>query len=55
MSKLLLNILAGLFIGFTFFKADNSIQGSQNKLFAIFMGELLVLFGSDLALINFFA
>ncbi|KAF8605578.1 pleiotropic drug resistance ABC transporter [Ceratobasidium sp. AG-I] len=41
MSKLLLNVFAGLFIGFTFFKADNSIQGSQNKLFAIFMATIL--------------
>ncbi|QRW13753.1 ABC-2 type transporter [Ceratobasidium sp. AG-Ba] len=41
MSKMLLNVFAGLFIGFTFFKADNSIQGSQNKLFAIFMATIL--------------
>ena len=32
-SKLALNIVSGLFIGFTFFKAKDSIQGSQNKLF----------------------
>ncbi|CAE6363521.1 unnamed protein product [Rhizoctonia solani] len=37
MGKIILNVASGLFIGFTFFKADNSIQGSQNKLFAIFM------------------
>ncbi|KAF8598979.1 pleiotropic drug resistance ABC transporter [Ceratobasidium sp. AG-I] len=41
MSKMSLNILSGLFIGFTFFQADNSIQGSQNKLFAIFMATIL--------------
>ncbi|QRV75743.1 ABC-2 type transporter [Ceratobasidium sp. AG-Ba] len=41
MSKLALNLVAGLFIGFTFFKADNSIQGSQNKLFAVFMALVL--------------
>ncbi|KAH9474468.1 Brefeldin A resistance protein [Psilocybe cubensis] len=41
MSKLSLNIIGGLFIGFTFFKAKDSIQGSQNKLFAIFMGTIL--------------
>ncbi|TFK38228.1 pleiotropic drug resistance ABC transporter [Crucibulum laeve] len=40
-AKLLLNIIAGLFIGFTFFKADNSQQGIQNKLFAIYMGTIL--------------
>lgn len=33
MAKLFLNIAAGLFIGFTFFKAKGTIQGSQNKLF----------------------
>ena len=33
MSKLTLNIIGGLFIGFTFFKAKDSIQGTQNKLF----------------------
>jgi ATP-binding cassette subfamily G (WHITE) protein 2 (SNQ2) len=33
LSKLMLNIIGGLFIGFTFFKAGNSIQDSQDKLF----------------------
>lgn len=33
LAKLILNILAGLFIGFTFFEAPNTIQGTQNKLF----------------------
>jgi ATP-binding cassette subfamily G (WHITE) protein 2 (SNQ2) len=33
MAKLALNIVAGLFIGFTFFKAKDSIQGTQNKIF----------------------
>lgn len=32
-SKLTLNIIGGLFIGFTFFKAKDTIQGTQNKLF----------------------
>ncbi|GAB1527106.1 ATP-binding cassette transporter snq2 [Rhizoctonia solani] len=41
MSKIFLNIFSGLFIGFTFFKADNSIQGSQNKLFSVFMATIL--------------
>ncbi|CAE6479396.1 unnamed protein product [Rhizoctonia solani] len=40
MSKIILNVASGLFIGFTFFKANNSIQGSQNKLFAIFMSVI---------------
>lgn len=33
MSKLALNIIAGLFIGFTFFKSKDSLQGTQDKLF----------------------
>lgn len=36
MAKLFLNIAGGLFTGFTFFKADNSLQGTQNKLFVRF-------------------
>ena len=35
-AKLFLNIVAGLFIGFTFWKSPSTIQGSQNKLFSIF-------------------
>ena len=33
LSKIVLNITSGLFIGFTFFKSKDSIQGTQNKLF----------------------
>jgi len=33
LSKLALNIIAALFIGFTFFQAKDSIQGTQNKIF----------------------
>jgi len=33
LSKLSLNIIGGLFIGFTFFKSENTLQGSQDKLF----------------------
>jgi ATP-binding cassette subfamily G (WHITE) protein 2 (SNQ2) len=33
MAKLVLNIAGGLLIGFTFFKTEDSLQGSQNKLF----------------------
>ena len=32
-SKLVLNIVGGLFIGFTFFKAKDTQQGTQDKLF----------------------
>ncbi|KZT65216.1 hypothetical protein DAEQUDRAFT_716908 [Daedalea quercina L-15889] len=41
MAKLGVNIASGLLIGFTFFKAKDSVQGTQNKLFAIFMSTIL--------------
>ncbi|KAF6764440.1 ABC-2 type transporter-domain-containing protein [Ephemerocybe angulata] len=37
MAKLVLNGVSGLFVGFTFFKSKDTQQGTQNKLFAIFM------------------
>ncbi|SPO07283.1 probable ABC1 transport protein [Cephalotrichum gorgonifer] len=36
-SKFLLGILAGLFIGFSFFQADSTLAGMQNILFSVFM------------------
>lgn len=36
-SKVLLSILAPMFNGFTFFKADKSLQGLQNQMFSVFM------------------
>ncbi len=33
LAKIVLNIAAALFIGFTFFKAKTTIQGTQNHLF----------------------
>ncbi|EAU85334.2 ABC transporter [Coprinopsis cinerea okayama7 len=41
MAKLVLNAFGGLFVGFTFFNAPNTQQGTQNKLFAIFMITIL--------------
>lgn len=41
MAKLFLMIIGGLFIGFTFWKIDNSIQGMQNGMFAVFMIQVL--------------
>jgi len=35
--KFILNVLASLFVGFTFYMTDNTVQGFQNKLFAVFM------------------
>ncbi|KAJ6571566.1 ABC transporter [Mycena capillaripes] len=43
-SKLILVGLCSLFIGFTFYKAHNNLQGLQNQVFSIFM--LLILFAS---------
>lgn len=39
--KAVLNIFAGLFLGFTFYKERDSVAGLQNKVFAIFMAVLL--------------
>jgi ATP-binding cassette subfamily G (WHITE) protein 2 (PDR) len=36
-SKLCLAIVPAMFIGFSFFKADTSIQGLQNQMFSVFM------------------
>ncbi|KAF7350492.1 hypothetical protein MVEN_01354800 [Mycena venus] len=43
-SKLTLVGICSLFIGFTFYKAHNDLQGLQNQLFSVFM--LLILFGN---------
>ncbi|THH03170.1 hypothetical protein EW145_g6471 [Phellinidium pouzarii] len=37
LEKFLLNAFTGLLIGFTFYKCQNSMQGTQNKLFAVNM------------------
>ncbi|KAI0767296.1 pleiotropic drug resistance ABC transporter [Fomes fomentarius] len=41
LAKIVLNIAAALLIGFTFFKAKTTIQGTQNHLFAIFMSMII--------------
>ena len=40
-SKVILNVVAGLFIGCTFWKSPNTMQGIQNKLFSIFICLIL--------------
>ena len=35
-AKIMLNISAGLFIGFSFWKSPDDISGLQNRLFAVF-------------------
>ncbi|KAF5344805.1 hypothetical protein D9758_014417 [Tetrapyrgos nigripes] len=41
MNKLMLNIIGGVFMGFTFFQAKDTLQGTQNKVFATFMAFIL--------------
>ncbi|KAG1828286.1 hypothetical protein EV424DRAFT_1301956, partial [Suillus variegatus] len=36
-----LSIFGGLLMGFTFFQANDSLQGTQNKLFSIFLALVL--------------
>lgn len=40
-AKIMLNIAAGLFIGFSFFKSPDNVSGLQNRLFAVFMAVVL--------------
>ena len=40
-AKIALNIAAALLIGFTFYKAKLTIQGTQNHLFAVFMSLII--------------
>lgn len=41
--KLFINIIGGLFMAFTFYKENSSIQGLQNKVFSVFLILLLCL------------
>jgi hypothetical protein len=54
-SKLILNIVAGLFIGCTFWKSPNTMQGVQNKLFSIFICLILTVPGAQQLQIPFIA
>ena len=54
-AKLILNIVAGLFIGFTFWKSPSTLQGSQNKLFSIFSCLILTVPGAQQLQIPFIA
>ena len=47
MAKLFLNIVAGLFIGFTFWKSPSTMQGVQNRLFSIFIVLILSVPGAQ--------
>jgi ATP-binding cassette subfamily G (WHITE) protein 2 (SNQ2) len=39
-AKIALNVLAGLFVGFTFYQSKDTQQGTQNKLFVSFSSFL---------------
>jgi len=54
-AKLTLNIAAGLFIGFTFWKSPSTMQGVQNKLFSIFVTLILSVPGAQQLQIPFIA
>ena len=54
-AKLLLNVAAGLFIGFTFWKSPSTEQGTRNKLFSIFMVLILTVPGAQQLQISFIA
>jgi ATP-binding cassette subfamily G (WHITE) protein 2 (PDR) len=43
-SKMFLSIIVGLFVGFSFFKADTSQQGLANQLFSVFLVSPLIPF-----------
>ncbi|KAJ5961268.1 CDR ABC transporter [Penicillium vulpinum] len=43
-SKMALCVLTSLFVGFSFFHAQNSMQGLQNQMFSVFM--LMTVFGN---------
>ncbi|KAG1855629.1 ABC-2 type transporter-domain-containing protein [Suillus subalutaceus] len=40
-AKIILNIVCGLLVGFTFFNSKDTLQGTQNKLFSIFLTTIL--------------
>uniref|UniRef100_A0A0W0F6H9 Putative hba2 n=1 Tax=Moniliophthora roreri TaxID=221103 RepID=A0A0W0F6H9_MONRR len=40
-AKFALCILSGLFVGFSFFKSKDTQQGTQNKIFSIFMAAII--------------
>jgi ATP-binding cassette subfamily G (WHITE) protein 2 (SNQ2) len=54
-AKLVMNVAAGLFIGFTFWKSPSTLQGVQNKLFAIFVTLILSVPGAQQLQLPFIA
>jgi len=54
-AKFVMNIVAGLFIGFTFWKSPSTMQGIQNQLFSIFVTLILSVPGAQQLQIPFIA
>lgn len=40
MSKVVVNLIAGPVVGLVFFQSNDTVQGTQNKLFAVFMATM---------------
>jgi len=55
MAKLMMNLFAGLIIGFSFWKRPSTLQGVQNKLFSIFITLILSVPGAQQLQIPFIA
>lgn len=53
MAKMSLNIVSGLFIGFTFFNSKDSISGSQNKLFSVYISTMMIVPLANQIMLNF--
>ena len=46
-AKFFLNVMSGLFIGFTFWKSPNTLQGTQDKLFSVFTALIVSVPGAQ--------
>ena len=46
-AKFFLNVASGLFIGFTFWKSPNTLQGTQDKLFSVFTALIVSVPGAQ--------
>jgi ATP-binding cassette subfamily G (WHITE) protein 2 (SNQ2) len=53
LAKMSLNIVSGLFIGFTFFNSKDTIAGSQNKLFSVYISTMMIVPLANQLMLNF--
>jgi len=54
-SKVFLNVTAGLFVGFSFWKRPNTLQGTQDKLFCVFTALIVSIPGAQQLQVPFIA